>query len=140
MVRAPRESGGGGCGISILGDFNLVAGIRIGTDDTGNDLGNELDGIQLAAASNAIGPGNVIGLNGRYDILAGGSDVIVGNFIGTDGTGAMLGNGEDGIRVEAFNNLHRLRRPRSHSQRPRRKRRRRQLSPEPSRGGAGRLR
>jgi CSLREA domain-containing protein len=99
-----------------------VEGNYIGTDYTGTeDVGNSMAGIELQNSSPEAAPGYVIGgsapgagnlisgndQQGIY-ILGGKNNVIQGNLIGTDGTGAApLANSGDGIFLlgEAGNNL-----------------------------------
>ena len=102
---------GGGIGINGAGtDSNTVVGNYIGTDITGTiDLGNSGDGIAITngAQHNTIGgpnPGemNIISGNGGAGIRIDQSDFnsVVGNYIGTDVTGAVdLGNDWNGIYI-----------------------------------------
>jgi hypothetical protein len=93
---------------------NMIQGNLIGTDVTGTlDLGSAGDGISLTTANNNIiggattGAGNVIsGNNGRGIVIdAGNFNLIQGNRIGTDITGANpLGNGGNGIEVRDHDN------------------------------------
>ena len=95
-------------GVVIQGDTatgNVIEGNYIGTDVTGTaDLGNAGDGIVMERGSNRV-VGNVISSNLAAGVLIFGahtsSNVIEGNFIGTDRTGRIaLGqkNG-DGIAI-----------------------------------------
>jgi hypothetical protein len=93
---------------------NLVAGNSIGTDGTGTYvLGNSLDGVDIAGASdNTIGglvagarnliSGNEIGV--LITMIAGTSatdNLVVGNYIGTNATGLLvLDNEDEGVRIE----------------------------------------
>jgi parallel beta-helix repeat protein len=92
---------------------NLIEGNLIGTDATGNNpLPNRFDGID-SLGSNTIGgatpgSGNVIAMSEIYGqmggagISAGPSDVIQGNFIGTDVTGTKaFGNSTAGVVLPA---------------------------------------
>jgi uncharacterized repeat protein (TIGR01451 family) len=101
-----------GVGISGAGTTaNLVQGNLIGTDATGTKaLANGLQGVSITgAAGNTIGgttpaARNVISGNGDNGVLIVGTgadnDVIQGNLIGTDITGAVaLGNAASGIFV-----------------------------------------
>lgn len=99
-------------GISINGNYHKVANNFIGTNGEGNNLGNYLGGIRVAARNVIVGTaevggeqrsGNVIGFNGRYGIrvLEGGNVQIQGNFVGTNAAGENLGNGGAGIEIEA---------------------------------------
>ncbi|QEH36898.1 3-dehydroshikimate dehydratase [Aquisphaera giovannonii] len=100
-------------GISFYngGNFNTVEGNLIGTDVTGKAvLGNRVFGIYDETGRNTIGgtaagAGNVISgniadgiyLNGYYGEN---SDVIQGNWIGSDATGTLpLGNGQSGVTI-----------------------------------------
>ncbi|MEM0962932.1 MAG: T9SS type A sorting domain-containing protein, partial [Bacteroidota bacterium] len=87
---------------------NEVLGNFVGTNASGADLGNGNAGIRVVGApGNTIGgagagEGNVIGFNGRDGILvdAGATDTeVLGNFVGTNASGADLGNQNDGILV-----------------------------------------
>ena len=82
-------------GVSISGTgatLNLVIGNDIGTDSSGNDLGNGI-GVADGIGGNSIGgtgagEGNVIGFNTSAGISLSGSiagDVVLGNLIGVDG-------------------------------------------------------
>jgi hypothetical protein len=109
-------SGNTGNGISIItgATANLIQGNDIGIDVTGTHaLGNHQNGVLVVASSgNTIGgttPGarNVIsgnalnGITGGNGIMGAGSNVIEGNYIGTDVTGTHdLGN-ESGIQMDA---------------------------------------
>jgi hypothetical protein len=96
---------------------NLIQGNRIGTDASGTqDLGNALDGVLIRDhPSNTVGgivpgAGNLIsGNNGAGVHLVGTAtttDLIQGNFIGTDITGmAPLGNSSHGIHIEQSNGI-----------------------------------
>jgi titin len=97
---------GNDIGISTFssGLFNSIAGNLVGTDVTGTQaLGNGI-GIDLNSSGNTVGgtaagAGNLISGN-RCDGLriAASTNLVQGNFIGTDVTGtAALGNGGDGV-------------------------------------------
>jgi hypothetical protein len=110
-------SGNSGSGIKLkdTGTIgNVVIGNRIGTNAAGTGpLANAMDGITIetGASSNNIGinsvtgTGNLISGNLRHGILisdAGSSaNVIRGNSIGLDASGAVLGNTQSGIQVQA---------------------------------------
>jgi IPT/TIG domain/S-layer homology domain len=95
----------GGLTVSSTGFF--IQGNYIGTDVTGTlPLGNGFNGLFLNNADGNIVGGtdplarNVISGNGSTGLVVGGSgqNLIVGNRIGTDVTGALpLGNGHSGI-------------------------------------------
>lgn len=103
-------SGNGLSGVSISSSTgNLVQGNYIGLNAAGTSaLGNGGAGVSITVAANstvggtAPGAGNVISANGGPGISIGGTtgNVIQGNYIGTDATGAIdLGNASDGIRL-----------------------------------------
>ncbi|MEM9175358.1 MAG: hypothetical protein AAGC67_08990, partial [Myxococcota bacterium] len=74
----------------------------IGTNAFGDDLGNGFAGISVSGGNariGASGQGNVIGYNGRGISINGSSydATVQGNWIGTDETGADLGNLDEGI-------------------------------------------
>jgi len=108
-------SGNGGEGIRLAGigtDNNLIQGNYIGTDVTGLlDVGNGVDGIFVTndAAYNIIGGATA----GAGNLIAGNTDDgvqfrhgsshnrVEGNWIGVAADGlTLLGNGDDGIRVQ----------------------------------------
>ena len=89
---------------------NLVQGNLIGTDATGmSRLGNAIDGIVLLGSNNTIGgtvagARNVVSAN-ALGILIGTADassnVVQGNYVGTDATGAQsLSNNGAGIEID----------------------------------------
>jgi titin len=100
-------------GIELFGSGNLVQGNLIGTDITGTQaLGNAQDGVVVGASNNTIGgtmagAGNVIAANGGSGVLISAiagvtttSNLIEGNFIGTDTSGSInLGNAADGVTI-----------------------------------------
>jgi hypothetical protein len=101
-----------GNGIHIASDNNNIVSNYIGTNVTGDaDLGNTGDGIRIeaGASNNTIGgsslaAGNVISGNNDDGISVAGSgtssNLIQGNYIGTDASGtAALGNADDGIVI-----------------------------------------
>ena len=79
------------------GSGNLIQGNFIGTNASGDNLGNVDDGVLIAdAPNNTVGAANTIGHNGTgIDITGSGAtgNVVLGNYIGTDAGGAKLGNG-----------------------------------------------
>ena len=90
---------------------NLIEGNYIGTDVTGTiDRGNVDDGLDIRTSSNTIGgttaaARNIIsGNDGDGVVLTTGgatSNVVQGNYIGTDVTGTNpLGNGTHGVRLD----------------------------------------
>ena len=95
-------------GVVIWGSDNVVQGNYIGADAAGNDLGNggsgvDIQSIEGSGGPNIVGPGNVIGFN-DFDglIIWGSNNVVLGNYIGTDATGANLGNGLSGVRINSW--------------------------------------
>jgi hypothetical protein len=96
-------SGNAGPGIRVQGAANLVMGNFIGTDVSGErGLGNGGDGAAVSGGNTVGGaaPGarNLVSGNGGYGISAGPSEAILGNFIGTDASGAVrIGNARGGI-------------------------------------------
>ena len=104
-------SGNGTNGVEIINagsTRNLVAGNYIGIDAAGSAaLGNGTNGMLLdAAAGNTVGgtgtAANTIGGNvtGIYILGSGATgNVVLGNFIGTDASGANLGNVNGGIFI-----------------------------------------
>ena len=96
-------------GIRVSSAENAIDGNFIGTDSSGTlDLGNGANGIRIWVDGNVIGgltpaARNLISGNDENGIgveLFGTTQLIVGNYIGTDRTGtAALGNSLDGIRL-----------------------------------------
>lgn len=105
-------NGNSGIGFRAGSSGNVVLGNFVGTNAAGTaPLGNDFPGIAVEdeAGGNTIGgtaPGarNVISGNLGHGILlmgTGGSNVVRGNFIGTDPTGSVaLGNDAFGLSVE----------------------------------------
>ncbi len=103
-------------GVSISGaaaSTNVVEGNFIGTSSSGADLHNTV-GIAIGGGTNTIGgtaagtaAANVIGRNSSAGVSISGTaastNVVEGNFIGTNGTGIDLGNGT-GIAVTGATN------------------------------------
>jgi hypothetical protein len=119
-------SGNGGIGVQIYGanqpgtSNNLIEGNYIGTDLTGTKaLGNVNDGVLIdaSATSNTIGGSatgalNLISGNSQLGVQltdpGTNSNVVQGNYIGTDITGKVaLGNASDGVFLnnQASSNL-----------------------------------
>src|SRR5439155_200102 len=107
-------SGNLGTGLSFFDGAhdNLVQGNLVGTDRTGmTALGNRFSGIAVnlsprnTIGGTAAGARNTISGNGFSGVVlyqtAATGNVLLGNFIGTDVTGAhSLGNGADGVTVQ----------------------------------------
>ena len=108
-------------GIDITGSGatgNVVLGNFIGTDDRGANLGNgDLGVVIIDAPKNTIGgagaAANTIGNNASLGIYITGSatgssgatgNMVLGNFIGTNASGANLGNSMGGVVIGASNN------------------------------------
>jgi hypothetical protein len=97
-------------GIPGQGSDNLLVGNLIGTNPKGDSLGNGV-GVIVGTSSNTIGgstPGaaNVIGSNDSdgIEITAGASDnLVLGNFIGTNASGANLNNSV-GVAIDGAGN------------------------------------
>ncbi len=96
-------------GIMIIGGGgNLIVGNHIGTDVTGLiDRGNSGDGIDIQSDGNIIGGDDAVERN----VIAGNQDgididgvtgnVVTGNFVGTDATGAApMGNHGHGVLIK----------------------------------------
>jgi titin len=85
--------------------YNVIAGNYVGTDATGKRAAaNAVDGVLVLGRTNTIGGNNVISGNGQIGVaLAGGAgNVVSGDFIGTDATGATaLPNAAGGIYAES---------------------------------------
>jgi hypothetical protein len=103
-----------GVQIASSADNNVVAGNKIGTDFTGRHaLGNYNNGVEIdsGCVANTIGgatpgSGNVISANGGDGVGIGGSgtasNVVQGNWIGTDSSGTVaLGNSDNGVEIDS---------------------------------------
>ncbi len=72
----------------------------------GTNAGSDAAGLQLTAGFSTVCGLAINGFDGQGLVLLGVSNVIQGNFIGTDVSGAVaLGNGSDGIWVRSSGNL-----------------------------------
>ena len=109
-------SGFSGDGIEVTGNDDLVESSYIGIDSTGTKaMGNGEAGVAIigGATGNTIGgttagSGNVISANAGdgVDDIDANSNVIVGNWIGTNAAGtAALANGGDGIFVSGSSSV-----------------------------------
>ncbi len=83
----------------------------IGTNPAGDDLGNLGDGINIVGPeyevgltnARTLGLANTIGFNGGHGIVdTGFATSIQGNYVGTDASGADLGNAGAGIHAETI--------------------------------------
>lgn len=99
-------------GIDLIGDSNTVTGNFVGLDAAGElSQGNASSGVYVGfgADNNIVGPGNVISGNGAYGVeifQAGSSNVIVGNLIGTNASGAGgVANLQGGIGLTSSSNV-----------------------------------
>ena len=102
--------------LSFSFDLGLheIYGNKVGTDVSGTvAMGNGIDGIHLGGHRVHVGgrtttnKPNIIAANGSFGlhIQGTGNCVVRGNAIGTDVTGSVnLGNGDDGIKIEASDN------------------------------------
>lgn len=94
-------------GLDLVGGGNTVQGNRIGTNVAGTAaIGNAQTGIRLYGDGNTIGgtgagAGNLVSGNGTgLQVISGSNNVLQGNRIGTDASGAAaLGNKSYAIRV-----------------------------------------
>lgn len=94
-------------GIELSSASATIDNNLIGVNLAGASLANGEDGIAAAYSSvlqiGDVGAGNIISCNGEAGIALrfGATAVIEGNFIGTDPTGAALGNLGDGISLQS---------------------------------------
>jgi uncharacterized repeat protein (TIGR01451 family) len=98
-------SANAGNGVSFLGGQSLFQGNTIGSYSSQPTFGNSATGFSVTGNGNTIGGasdalGNQISGNGAFGVLASGSDdVFSNNWIGTDATGAHLGNSGVGFEL-----------------------------------------
>jgi hypothetical protein len=105
-------AGNAGDGILIADSGNFVLGNYIGTDASGTRALGNARGVDIASGSNNIiggvtaGTGNVIAGNAGDGIfIASSNNLVLGNLIGTDVTGAAaLGNGGNGVSIRGSGN------------------------------------
>ena len=95
-----------GPGLAITGSHNLVEGNMIGTDVTGtlrlpNDSGISITGDDNTIGGTTVAARNIISGNGGDGLgISGSGNLVQGNFIGTDITGALpLGNSGYGVTL-----------------------------------------
>ena len=103
----------GSAGVSIAGASNVLEGNFIGTDASGDDLGTDTLGVVIDdVTSNTIGgttagSGNTIAFSSSAEVSITGSsassNVLEGNFIGTNAAGANLGGGT-GVEIDGASN------------------------------------
>ena len=94
--------GGSGAGIAINTNNVRVAGNFLGVQADGTTKSSNASGVLITGSNNTISGANIIGANGTgIDITGSGAfgNLVVGNFIGTDASGAKLGNGT-GVVIE----------------------------------------
>jgi hypothetical protein len=103
-------NGTNGIFIGLSNDcFNVIVGNYVGTDIAGlKARPNGLDGILIQGCTNTVGSGNIISGNALAGIFISGAsgggagNVMSGNYVGLDATGASgLGNGNDGVDLAA---------------------------------------
>ncbi|MEM0962918.1 MAG: NosD domain-containing protein, partial [Bacteroidota bacterium] len=96
---------GDGVGILFSGATgNVVDQNTIGTSFNGDDIGNTNDGLFILDASGNTVENNTIGFNNDQGIVLVGTGTsgneVSDNFVGTNASGADLGNANEGILVE----------------------------------------
>jgi hypothetical protein len=104
-------------GVAVVGNSNTVKGNMIGTTVDGTNVhpdGGNLTGVNITGDSNTIGGSNIADRNiisgstsggVLIDSLAGGN-MIHGNYIGTDVSGALdKGNGGNGVFISGDGNF-----------------------------------
>ena len=94
-----------GDGVAIAANRNVVVGNRLGLPYKGG-LGNASSGVSVAGNGNRIGSvnsghRNVISANNGHGVaIAGNHNIVEGNYVGLDETGANgAGNSGDGVNV-----------------------------------------
>ncbi|MEM8485326.1 MAG: T9SS type A sorting domain-containing protein [Bacteroidota bacterium] len=93
-------------GITVDGELNRITANYVGVNEEGDDLGSGIIGIADYGSANEIGgvfntDGNVIGNNDTGILLAGVAGRVENNYIGTNASGANIGNAGIGIKVNA---------------------------------------
>jgi hypothetical protein len=98
-------------GIQLTGNNNFVYNNNIGTYNGSVLVPNTGDGIEVIGYYNHIFGGNIISGNGQLGgyqsgIYVGGHDnTVCGNYIGTNSSGASLGNTHYGVYVTGYRNF-----------------------------------
>ena len=101
-------SGNHNIGMLIGSDGNVIEENLIGTDASGNfDLGNGSDGVMLLGSSNLVLANLVSGNDGNGVTIqeAGENNLVVGNLIGTDLSGAVAVPNFNGVLVSGPSNV-----------------------------------
>lgn len=110
-------TGPGADGIRVQGARNRVTGNYVGTDVDGlaqPGISNDGDGVEVTGDDNVIGgptldARNIIADNGDAGVRVAGNgstgNSILGNYIGTDVTGAAAAGNSDGVVVEGDRNV-----------------------------------
>ncbi len=87
---------------------NIIQGNYIGTNAAGNAvIGNTSAGVLIANSANntigglAAGSGNVIGGNAEGVVVGSSSNIVQGNYIGTNASGDNLGNVSHGVYINS---------------------------------------
>ncbi|MGB7323311.1 MAG: right-handed parallel beta-helix repeat-containing protein [Rubripirellula sp.] len=103
----------GATGVQIVGtgssantiDQNLI-GIVVDEFGTASAMGNHAHGINVLSASNLISQ-NIVSGNDRFGIaISGDANTLLGNFVGTDHTGAFaIANGNHGVLIKSAGNV-----------------------------------
>ena len=106
-------SGNGSAGIRVTAGSTgtTLQGNLIGTNAAGTAAIGNSEGIVIGSSNNIVGgvasgAGNIISGNSNAGIviIGGSSNQIQGNYIGTNAAGTPLGNGIEGIRLNASSN------------------------------------
>ena len=93
-------SDNGGDGVSVLTGSITLKNNRIGVDAKGNAAGNRMGVILYSDVRNSIIEDNIIAGNDSTGIFINGvTNVIKGNYIGTDRNFNNIGNGSDGLFI-----------------------------------------
>ena len=111
LVVTGADASGGGTGIGIDGNDNVVAGNYVGVTPDGEQAAANSSGVVVRGDRNLIGGDttadrNVISANEDGGVVLTGDDnVVAGNRLGTDDDGTTdLGNGGTGVQVQGSAN------------------------------------